>query len=123
MNNVTLVGRLFNDPEIIENEDGTFRTTINVAVSRDYKNKEGIYETDFIRCVMWNGVATATKEYCRKGDVVGIKGKLQTRTYETDSKEKKSLLEVIADKVTFLSSVKTKEDDKEISKKNDKELA
>jgi len=109
MNNVTLVGRLTQDPEIKELNDGTFRTVINVAVSRDYRNSDGVYDADFIKCVLWNGIASATKDYCRKGDVVGVKGKLQSRNYETDNNEKKYILEVIAEKVTFLSSKKADE--------------
>lgn len=104
MNNVTLVGRLTTDPEIKENSDGTQRTIINVAISRDYRNSDGIYEADFIRCVLWNGIASATKDYCHKGDVVGIKGRLQSRVYENNENEKKHILEVIVDKVTFISS-------------------
>ncbi len=104
MNSVTLVGRLVQDPEVKTSSDGTCRTLITVAVSRDYRNSDGIYDADFIRCVLWNGIASATKDYCHKGDVVGIKGKLQTRTYETDDNEKKHLTEVIVDKVTFISS-------------------
>lgn len=104
MNNVTLVGRLTADPEIKENSDGTQRTIINVAILRDYRNSDGIYEADFIRCVLWNGIASATKDYCHKGDVVGIKGRLQSRVYENNENEKKHILEVIVDKVTFISS-------------------
>ncbi len=108
MNNVTLVGRLTHDPEVSMNTDGTCRTLINVAVSRDYRNTNGIYETDFIRCVLWNGIASATKDYCHKGDVVGIKGRLQSYTYENEE-VKKHILEVVADKVTFISSVVKKD--------------
>ncbi len=104
MNQVTLVGRLTQDPEVKTNSDGTCRTIINVAISRDYRNSDGIYEADFIKCVLWNGIAAATKDYCHKGDVVGVKGKLQTRSYETENKEKKYVTEVIVDKVTFISS-------------------
>ena len=104
MNNVTLVGRLTHDPEIKELNDGTVRTLINVAVSRDYRNSEGIYEADFIRCILWNGIASATKDYCHKGDVVGIKGRIQSRAYENDNNEKKYLTEVIAEKITFINS-------------------
>lgn len=104
MNNVTLVGRLTADPEVKENTDGNLRTVINIAISRDYRNTDGVYDTDFIRCVLWNGIASATKDYCHKGDVVGIKGRLQSRTYENDEKEKRHILEVIVDKVTFISS-------------------
>ena len=53
MNYVTLVGRLTQDPEVKISDDGTARTIITVAVSRDYKNADGIYEADFIKCVLW----------------------------------------------------------------------
>ncbi len=108
MNNVTLVGRLTADPEVKESTDGTVRTVINLAVSRDYKNTDGIYDADFIRCVLWNGTASATKDYCHKGDVVGVKGKLQSHNYETDDNKKKTWLEVIVDKVTFITPKNSK---------------
>ncbi len=108
MNNVTLVGRLTAEPEVKESSDGALRTVINVAISRDYRNSDGIYEADFIRCVLWNGIASATKDYCHKGDVVGIKGRLQSRVYENGENEKKHILEVIVDKVTFISSLPKK---------------
>ena len=95
MNNLTLVGRLTGDPEVKELSDGTYRTSINLAISRDYRNSEGNYDADFIKCVLWNGIASATKDYCHKGDVVGVKGKLQSRNYVT---------EVIVEKITFISS-------------------
>ncbi|MCM1053187.1 MAG: single-stranded DNA-binding protein [Ruminococcus sp.] len=108
MNNVTLVGRLTQDPEVKENNDGTFRTLVKLAISRDYKNSDGIYEADYIHCVLWNGIASATRDYCHKGDVVGIRGRLQTRTYETENSDKKYVLEVVVDKVSFITStVKT----------------
>ena len=103
MNSVALVGRLTDDPEVKESADGIKRTVVTIAVSRDYKNSDGIYETDFIRCVLWNGIASATKNYCHKGDIVGVRGKIQTRKYENAEKETKYITEVIVDKVSFLS--------------------
>ena len=103
LNQVVLVGRLTSNPEIVTTENGKKTTTINIAVQRPFKNMDGLYETDFIRCVLWNGVAASTCEYCHSGDIVGVKGRLQTRNYEKDE-EKKYITEVIADKVTFLSS-------------------
>lgn len=108
MNNVTLVGRLTAEPEIKELSDGTYRTVISVAVSRDYRNLEGEREADFVKCVLWNGIASATKDYCHKGDIVGIKGKLQSRTYETPDNDKKHILEVLVEKITFISSKESK---------------
>ncbi len=108
MNNITLVGRLTQEPEVKESTDGTVRTVITVAVSRDYKNQDGTVDTDFIKCVLWNGIASATKDYCHKGDVVGIKGKLQTRSYETEDNQKKHVMEVMVEKITFISSCTSK---------------
>lgn len=108
MNIVSLVGRLTADPEMKETPTGQTRTTINLAVARDFKNTNGVYETDFINCVLWNGIAAATKDYCHKGDVVGIKGRIQSRSYDTETGEHKYITEVIADKVIFITSVKTK---------------
>lgn len=103
MNQVVLVGRLAEDPIINKTENGKDYTSINLAVQRSFKNSEGIYETDFIRCVLWNGIAANTSEYCHIGDVVGIKGRLQNRTYETENKEKKYITEVIVERITFIS--------------------
>ena len=91
LNQLVVVGRLVSDPEIIVGENNKKRTYITVAVPRSYKNIDGNYETDFIRCTLWNGIAESTCEYCKKGDVVGVKGRVQTSTYEKDG-EKKSVL-------------------------------
>lgn len=66
-------------------------------------NSEGEYESDFINCTLWTGIAENTAEYCKKGDLLGVKGRIQTRVYEKDE-EKKFISEVVAEKVTFLSS-------------------
>lgn len=104
LNQVVLVGRLTENPTTIELEDGRRETIVTLAVQRTFKNAEGVYETDFIKCVLWNAVATSTREYCHKGDIVGIKGRLQVSSYEDKDGEKKYITEIIAEKVTFLSS-------------------
>lgn len=104
MNQVVLVGRLAENPIVSKTENGKSYTSINIAVPRSFKNSDGIYETDFIRCVLWNGVASNTSEYCHVGDVIGIKGRLQNRSYETEEKEKKYITEVIAERVSFIST-------------------
>ena len=104
-NLVYLIGRLSEDPVIKEYEDGKSMLTINLAVQRSFKNEDGIYEADFIRCILWNGIASHTSEYCKKGDLVGVKGRIQTRSYE-DNEEKKYITEVVVDKVSFLASKK-----------------
>lgn len=124
MNQTCIIGRLVRDPELRELEDGKKVSNITVAVQRSYKNENGEYEADFIDCTLWNGVADRTAEYCKKGDLVGVKGRLQTNTYENEEGEKKKITEVIAEKLTFLSSNKeilekegvnkTKEEDLEV---------
>ena len=104
-NLVYLIGRLTEDPVVTKLEDGQETLPFVLAVQRSYKNADGIYEADFIRCVLWNGIASHTAEYCKKGDLVGIKGRLQNRSYEVDN-EKKYISEVIVDKVSFLASKK-----------------
>lgn len=110
LNQVVLVGRLTSDPEAVQLEGGHKKSIFNVAVPRSYKNSSGEYETDFIRCVLWDAIATSTSEYCHKGDIVGIKGRIQVSQYEENG-EKKYLTEVVAEKVTFLSSKKQEEAD------------
>lgn len=110
LNQTILVGRLTKDPEVQETENGKKRTSIILAVSRCYKNSEGVYDTDFIRCILWNGIATNTSEYCHKGDVLGIKGRIESSSYEKDGETKYSL-DVIAEKVTFLTSKKMNEEE------------
>ena len=103
LNQVTLVGRLVRNPELLESND-TKLTHITLAVPRDFKNDEGIYETDFIKCTLCNVIAENTAEYCRKGDLVGVKGRLETSVYEKENGEKHRITSVVAEKVSFLSS-------------------
>lgn len=102
LNQIVIVGRLVRNPELRETEGGKKVTNITLAVPRSYKNINGEYETDYIDCVLWTGIAENTSEYCKKGDILGLKGRVQTRVYEIDDK-KKYVTEVVAEKVTFLS--------------------
>ena len=108
-NIVFLIGRLTNNIDIKKSENDSTYGVITIAVQRDFKNSDSIYETDFIRCVLWNAIAKHVKEYCKKGDLVGIKGRIQNRSYE-ENDETKYITEVIADKVSFLSSKKELEE-------------
>ena len=95
INQIILVGRLTGDPEIEEYENGKKRTIINIAVQRQFKNIDNKYDTDFFRCVLWNGMASNTKNYCQRGDIVGVKGRVQNR--------------IIAEKISFVSHSQKKE--------------
>lgn len=109
LNQIVIAGRLVADPEITKCENNIRRTCITVAVPRSYKNTDGVYETDFIRCTLWNAIAESTCEYCKKGDIVGVKGRMQTSSYEDKDGTKKYSMDVIAEKVTFLSSKRADE--------------
>ncbi len=106
LNQIVIVGRLVKDPELKQTESGKNVTNITLAVPRSYKNPNGEYETDYIDCILWTGIAENTTTYCKKGDLLGVKGRVQTRVYEKEE-AKKYITEVVAEKVTFLTSRKT----------------
>lgn len=98
LNQIVLVGRLVQDPEIKELENN--KGFITLAVSRSYKNKNGEYDTDFIPVTIFNGIAENTKAYCKKGDMVGVRGKIECENGK---------INLIAEKISFLSSRKESE--------------
>lgn len=102
INQAIFVGRLVADPVVRETERGNV-SNITLAIPRPYKNAEGVYEADFIDFVLWKGIADNTAEYCKKGDLVGIKGRVQS-SIEEQNGERKKIMNVIAEKVTFISS-------------------
>ena len=104
VNQIVLVGRIVKTPELKVTENGKKMSSIVLAVPRNYKNSEGQYDTDFLDCTLWTGVAESTAEYCKTGDLVGVKGRLQTRIIETPEGTRKKKTEIIADRVNFLSS-------------------
>lgn len=103
LNQIILVGRLTRNIDVHKSEKGIKVATISLAIPRSFKNSEGSYDTDFIDCVAFDTIAENTSEYCSKGDIVGIKGRIQSRVIEKDD-SKESVMEIIAEKVTFLSS-------------------
>ena len=86
-NLVYLIGRLTTDPETTETETGKSYDH-KFSCPKSFKNSDGIYETDFIRCVLWDGIASRTSEFCRKGDLIGVRGQIRTSSYETENGEK-----------------------------------
>lgn len=117
INNAMFVGRLVSDPIVQDTGKGNV-SNITIAVPRSYKNEEGIYETDFIDCTLWKSIAENTAEYCKKGDIIGIRGRVETDMVERDG-EKKKITSVIAEKVSFLSSSRNRSQEQNISKEDD----
>ena len=95
LNQIVLVGRLTKDVEIKELEGGKKVAYITLAIPKPFKNSEGEYETDFIPVVLYNEVGNTTREYCKKGDIIGVKGRIESEP---------NRICVIAEKVTFLQT-------------------
>ena len=110
LNQNIIVGRIANDSVLLENKDNEKYNTITIAVQRTYKNKNGEYDVDFIDVQLTKMLAENTSQYCKKGDVIGIKGRLETRKVKPEEKID-TITELIAEKVTFLSSGKGEDDE------------
>jgi len=105
LNQVILVGRLTQDIKVKEGEGGSKYCDITIAIPRSFKNEEGAYDTDFIEVKTFGNVAENIAEYCAKGDVVGVKGRVQAKEIEKYH-TKMTVMEIIAEKITFLSTKK-----------------
>ena len=101
INNVVLVGRLTAAPDLRKTPNGVSSLQGTLAVNRNFKNKNGEREADFINFQSWRGVADVIAQYCSKGALIGITGRLQVRSYEKNG-ERRYVTEVIAETVTLL---------------------
>ena len=115
MNKVILVGNLTRDPELTETPNGVSVCKFAIAVSRDYANSDGQRETDFFNITVWRGRAENCGKYLKKGNKVAIVGSLQTRSYEDKDGIKRTLTDVIANEVEFLTPKNNLSDDADMS--------
>ena len=122
LNQIVLVGRIVKTPELRTTETGKKTATVTLAVPRNYKNMNGEYETDFLDCTLWTNVAENTTEYCQSGDMVGVKGRIQTRVITSDDGSKKKKTEIVAEKVTFLAQSPNNKEEKKETKKSQKSI-
>lgn len=99
MNRVILIGRLARDPELRFTASGKAVATFSIAVNRPFSKEK---EADFFNVVVWGKSAENCANYLSKGRLVGLEGRLQSRSYETQTGEKRYITEVIADQVEFL---------------------
>ena len=97
INNVTLVGRLTKAPELKHTPSNVAVATFTLAVNRNFKGANGEREADFINCMMWRKQAELFAEWCKKGNLVGVTGRIQTRNYENQEGRRVYLTEVVAD--------------------------
>lgn len=104
INNVTLVGRLTKDPDLKYTGNGTAVATFTLAVNRNFTNQSGEREADFINCVIWRKPAETLANYAKKGVLIGVTGRIQTRSYDNQQGQKVYVTEVIADNFQLLES-------------------
>jgi single-strand DNA-binding protein len=107
VNKVLIAGRLTRDPELRYTSSGTAVTTLPIAMSRRYTSKTGEKREDtcYINVVAWQKTAEFCAEYLAKGRAVFVEGRLQSRSWETDTGQKRSVIEVVAQRVQFLEWV------------------
>ena len=102
MNQVGLVGRFTKDPFLKTFSENRVQTNFVIAINRNYRNTHGNVEADFVTCVAWGRLAERIVNYCGKGSLVGINGRLQTRSFTNKENVKIYTTEVIVDDVRFL---------------------
>ncbi|EPT35807.1 single-stranded DNA-binding protein [Streptococcus agalactiae] len=103
INNVVLVGRLTAAPDLRKTPSNVSVLQGTLAVNRNFKNQNGEREADFINFQTWRGTADIIAEYCGKGSLIGLTGRIQVRSYEKDG-QRRYVTEVVADSVTLLES-------------------
>ena len=106
INNVTVVGRLTKAVDLRYTSNGTAYASFTLATDRDFKNQNGEKETDFINCVMWRKPAENLANYTKKGSLIGVEGRIQTRNYDNQQGQRVYVTEVLAEKFSFLESAK-----------------
>ena len=105
MNVVCLVGRLTADPELRQTPNGTNVCSFSVAVNRAFAGANGERQADFINCVAWRQTAEFISRYFRKGNMIGLNGSIQTRTYQDrDTGKNRTAFEVIINNAYFAES-------------------
>ena len=104
INNVVLVGRLTRDPELRFTSNGQAVATFNLAVNRNFTSQSGEREADFVNCVIWRKPAETLANYAKKGTLLGVVGRIQTRNYENQQGQKVYVTEVVCDNFQLLES-------------------
>jgi single-strand DNA-binding protein len=110
INNVVLVGRLTKDPEIRKTQTGLSVASFTIAANRP-KKKDEEQKADFINCIAWRGTADFLGRYAKKGNLVGIEGRIQTRNYENQHGYTVYVTEILCNSVQLLESKKSNNDE------------
>lgn len=100
INRAVICGRLVRDPELRRTQNGIPVTSFTLAVNRTF----GEHEADFLNCVAWNKTAEIVNQFCSKGNLVGVEGRLQSRNYQDNQGNNRTVVEIVADQVQFMQS-------------------
>lgn len=106
INNVVLVGRMTRDAELRYTPSNQAVATFTLAVNRNFKNQNGEREADFINCILWNQPAENLANWAKKGTLIGVTGRIQTRNYENQQGQRVYVTEVMANNFQMLESRK-----------------
>jgi single-strand DNA-binding protein len=104
LNTVVLMGRLTAAPEVKKTQTGISVTSFSIAVDRAFQRSGEDRQTDFINIVAWRQTAEFVCRYFKKGDMIAIEGSIQTRSYEDKNGNKRNIVEVVANNVSFCGS-------------------
>lgn len=106
LNVAVLMGRLTGDPEIRVTQDGKKVASFSVACDRDFKNRDGERQTDFLNIVAWEKTAEFLEKYFHKGDLISIEGRIQARQYQDRNGNNRTAVEIVARNVFFAGGKK-----------------
>jgi len=102
INNVVLVGRLTRDVELRYTSNGTAVSTFSIAVDRPFTNASGERDTDFVNVVAWRKTAETIANFTRKGSLIGVQGRIQTRNYTNSNGQKVYVTEIVCENFSML---------------------
>lgn len=119
MNKAILIGNLTRDPELAQTQSGKSVCKFSIAVNRNYTNADGEKVTDFFTIVTWGGQAENCAKYLKKGRKIAVVGELQNRSYEDKEGVKRTVTEIQAQDVEFLSSAEKQADSGDVAPRGD----
>lgn len=114
MNKVYLIGNLTRDPEVSETTGGVPYCRFSIAVNRNFTNADGNREADFFNIIVWRGQAEPCGRFLKKGSKIALVGSLQNRTYEDKDGVKRTVTDIVASEVEFLTTTRSEDEMQEI---------
>lgn len=114
MNKFIGIGRITKDVQAASTSNGITTSQFTIAINRNFKNKDGNYDADFINCVAFRNTAEFINKYCKKGNQISVEGRIQVRSYEDKNNQKKYITEIVVDNVMLLERKKQDSESEQI---------